>query len=99
MLVSEYSYQFNDASLFTTISHTPNITNAKNDFAVWGQQKGNNLPIHVRYALDVKPTKYVVPIDRYSKIPDLFYIYPKTITITDADEFKTYSNLYVATSS
>lgn len=62
VLVSPYSYEFNDKSLMTSLSYTPAIDKIKNDFAVWGTTKGNGgaeLPIHARCAIQVKPTKYV----------------------------------------
>ena len=37
------------------------VDNVKNDFAVWGKRKGsagNDLPIHLRCAIDRKPTEY-----------------------------------------
>lgn len=52
-----YSYNFTDTTLFTAFNNTPNIANLKNDFTVWGTNK-NDLPIHMRYAIDVKPTYY-----------------------------------------
>lgn len=61
MYASQYSYKFEDESLFTAISNSPNINNLKNDFAIWGARKsvsGDDLPIHARYALDKKPIKY-----------------------------------------
>jgi hypothetical protein len=50
-----------DAKLTTAFSNTPNLLNVKNDFAVWGTYKsmsGTDLPIHMRYAIDKKPTWY-----------------------------------------
>lgn len=61
MYASQYSYRFDDESLFTAISNSPNINNLKNDFAIWGTRKsatGDDLPIHARYAIDKKPTHY-----------------------------------------
>ena len=57
----ELVYSFNNSELFTSFNNTPNIANLKNDFSVWGTRKGvsgDNLPIHMRYALDVKPISY-----------------------------------------
>ena len=57
----EYAYEFNDLSLFTSIANTPNLKNLKNDFTVWGKKKsisGAELPIHMRLAIDKKPTEY-----------------------------------------
>lgn len=59
---SQYSYKFEDEELFTSISSSPKIDNLKNDFSIWGTRKsvsGGQLPIHARYAIDKKPTKYI----------------------------------------
>ena len=61
MYASQYSYKFEDEDLFTSISNSPNINNLKNDFSIWGVRKsanGDDLPIHARYAIDKKPTRY-----------------------------------------
>ena len=57
----EYSYEFNDYGLFTSVANTPDLKNLKNDFTIWGTRKGLNqsdLPIHMRIAIDNKPTEY-----------------------------------------
>lgn len=57
MVSSPYSYNFSDSSLFTSFNNTPDLAKLRNDFTVWGQNK-NNLAIHMRYAIDVKPNYY-----------------------------------------
>ena len=50
-----------DAQLTTAFANNPNLLNAKNDFSVWGTYKtmsGADAPIHMRYAIDIKPTRY-----------------------------------------
>lgn len=62
MHISPYSYRFEDPTLFTAISNSPNINNLKNDFAIWGSRKsatGDDLLIHARYAIDKKPQTYM----------------------------------------
>lgn len=57
-------FSFMNAELITSFANTPNILNVRNDFSVWGTYKsssGADLPIHMRLALDNKPTKYVSP--------------------------------------
>ena len=69
MYASPYSYKFEDTQLFTAISNSPNINNLKNDFSIWGTRKsatGDDLPIHARYAINTKPTKYT-SLDWYQK--------------------------------
>ena len=51
------AYIFSGSELITTFNNSPNLANLKNDFAVWGENR-NKLPIHMRYALDKKPSQY-----------------------------------------
>ena len=56
------TYYFNGNNLIKSISNTPNLTNVKNDYIIWGNRKGISgaeIPIHMRYAIHKKPTKYV----------------------------------------
>lgn len=57
---SKFSYSFEGSRLFTAVQNTPNLTNLKNDFTVWGQREsfGVQIPIHARYAIDKKPIYY-----------------------------------------
>lgn len=55
----EYSYRFEDLKLITQLSNSPNITEIKNDFSIWGQKNNTSkVPVHARYAIDKKPTSY-----------------------------------------
>ena len=78
-LASKYSYKFEDESLFTAIAETPNINNLKNDFSVWGNRSsatGQNLPIHVRYAVHKKPERYCsLPYYKDGKLKERSYVY------------------------
>ena len=50
-----------DAKLTTSFANRPNLLNLKNDFSVWGTYKsisGSDIPIHMRYAIDKKPSEY-----------------------------------------
>ena len=58
---SAITYTFYDSNYFTSISHNPQLNNLKNDFSIWGVRKGitgEDLPVHMRYALDRKPEYY-----------------------------------------
>lgn len=58
---SSYTYSFENGVLITAFNNNPKLTNVKNDFSIWGQYKsasGANLAIHMRYAIDKKPTQY-----------------------------------------
>lgn len=60
--LSQYSYVFDDATLVSAFSNNMNVTDIKNDFSIWGTRKGvagnNNIPIHGRFAVMKKPTRY-----------------------------------------
>lgn len=57
LAATPYSYNFTDSKLFTSFNNAPNLSNLKNDFTVWGENSNGN-PIHMRYAIDTKPTYY-----------------------------------------
>ena len=54
---SQYAYMFSGTGFFTAINNAPNLLDLRNDFTVWGKRSGD-VPIHMRYAIDVKPTQY-----------------------------------------
>ena len=54
-------YSFDNSNLISSLSNTPNLSNVKNDYIVWGTHttsSGAELPIHARYAIDEKPKFY-----------------------------------------
>ena len=60
-IASSHAYQFNGGELITAFNNNPNLLNLKNDYSVWGQRdsaSGEKIPVHMRYAIDLKPTKY-----------------------------------------
>lgn len=57
MTISPYSYEFLDKSKIINISYSPNVTNVKNDFIIWGTRPSGAL-IHARYAIQKKPVYY-----------------------------------------
>lgn len=63
---SSLTFNFVGDLLISAIQNTPKIDSIKNDYAVWGIKKtssGNELDIHMRYAIDRKPTIYKSLID------------------------------------
>lgn len=61
MYTSSVTYTFENGILLSTFTDTPQILNIKNDFSIWGKRKGvsgEELPVHMRYAIDFKPTYY-----------------------------------------
>ena len=64
---SSLTFNFVGDLLISAIQNTPKIDDIKNDYAVWGTKKtssGNELDIHMRYAIDRKPTTYKSLIDK-----------------------------------
>ena len=51
-------YNFKDSALFTNYSNSPNYSNIKNDYVVWGirqNTEGIKVPIRYHLAIDTKP--------------------------------------------
>ncbi len=62
-LASNSIYNFKGSILISSFQNNPNLLNLKNDFTVWGKRKGlsgQEIPIHMRYAIDNKPFRYVL---------------------------------------
>ena len=59
---SKYSYVFDGNYLVSSIQNSPNLSNLKNDYSLWGSRESGNItiPIHLRYAIDKKPMYYKV---------------------------------------
>ena len=58
---SSWAYVFNDAELISAFNNNPNLLNMRNDYSVWGVRKGisgADIPVHMRYAIDTKPSYY-----------------------------------------
>ena len=58
---SATSYSFENGKLVSSFSNSPDYANVRNDFSIWGVRKsvnGNELPVHLRYAIDKKPLFY-----------------------------------------
>ena len=62
MYSSKYSYTFDDHTLVSAVQNSPNLSNIKNDYSLWGKRTNGNvsIPIHMRYAIDKKPMYYKV---------------------------------------
>ena len=61
MLSSATAYTFSGGELITAFNNTPNLTNLRNDYSIWGERtsiSGAKLPVHMRYAIDTKPVQY-----------------------------------------
>jgi hypothetical protein len=47
--------------LITAFNNNPNLLNMRNDYSVWGERTGLSgavIPVHLRYAIDTKPSQY-----------------------------------------
>jgi hypothetical protein len=56
---TEYSFEGNN--LISAFSNNPQLSNIRNDYIIWGTKKsvtGNEIPVHLRYAIDKKPYYY-----------------------------------------
>lgn len=59
---SPLAYTFTNGDLITAFNNNPNLLNMRNDYSIWGERtgvSGAKIPVHMRYAIDRKPEKYV----------------------------------------
>ena len=55
------TYEFMRGNIVESFNNKPNMLNIKNDLTIWGIMSGVSdieVPIHLRYAIDEKPTEY-----------------------------------------
>ena len=57
MYNTKYTYTFDKDILVSSFQNSPNLSNLKNDYSLWGMRKAGDLevPVHMRYAVDKKP--------------------------------------------
>jgi hypothetical protein len=53
----QYQDTITDNEMISSISIAPGIENIKNDYVVYGEAE-NKIPVHLRYVLQEKPTRY-----------------------------------------
>lgn len=83
MVSSQVTYMFEGSELTTAYQNAPNLGEIKNDFTVWGKKKNSSdieIPIHMRYAIDLKP-------DFYWSFEDKGYISEDFFEIIDNEYF------------
>lgn len=80
---SKYSYIFDDNTLISSIQNSPNLSNIKNDFSLWGNR--DSTPIHLRYAIDKKPKCY-------KAFPKKYDVLKKKVSTIDAGVFENSNN-------
>jgi hypothetical protein len=81
MTSSTSTYVFSGGELISSFNNSPDLSNVRNDFSIWGQRtsiSGAEIPVHMRYAIDKKP------------------IYYKSIYVTD-EEVAAYNEKYGTT--
>lgn len=60
-VASSSAYTFNGGELILSFNNNPQLKNLKNDYSIWGEREsvsGARIPVHLRYAIDEKPTYY-----------------------------------------
>ena len=68
-------YNFQSGYLVNSFQNKPNIGAIRNDYSVWGKRtsaSGDELPIHLREAFDVRPTIYYSLLDRKTYMADFY---------------------------
>lgn len=56
-----YEYSLENHEVISAFTNNPDISNVKNDFSIWGTKTsitGQELPVHLRLAIDKKPIEY-----------------------------------------
>ena len=82
--IENYAYIFSEGTIMTGFTSAPDIANIKNDYSIWGTRQGitgGDLPIHMRYGIDKKPTvytnfdniTYVSSNQRYTRMDNTVY--------------------------
>ena len=66
---SAETYSFYGGKLVESYSNQPKLTDIRNDYSIWGTIKGisKELPIHLRCAIDLKPSGYISQFREYLK--------------------------------
>lgn len=67
------AYNFQGSEMITSFSNNPSLQNMRNDYSIWGQREtvsGATVPVHLRYAIDIKPTRYVSVTVADSEVED-----------------------------
>lgn len=61
MSATNLAYDFLQGTIIESFTNTPKLDAIKNDYSVWGKRKtatGKEYSVHLRYAIDKKPTFY-----------------------------------------
>lgn len=80
---SATAYTFNGGELITQFNNNPNLMNVRNDFMIRGERtgiSGSVLAIHMRYAIDTKPTEYTSIFVADNEVSDYNNKYKTSLT-------------------
>jgi len=74
-----FTWNFNEEEMVTSFNENPNLSNIKNDFSIWGSRSAgdNEIPIHLRYAIDKKPSYYATVDLTSAEITNYVDLYPE----------------------
>ena len=81
---SQVLFNFVDNKLVISFGNSPNLIEVKNDYSVHGRR--GNTPIHMRYAIDNKPTEYLPIRVLKEKIVSIYRNSQSQIIKTEIDE-------------
>ena len=98
LVSSKVQYAFEGSELTSAYQNAPNLGDIKNDFTVWGKKKnssGIETPIHMRYAIDLKPEYYANYNGEVYVSKDFVAENIKLLTLqekTDTGEYNSYTD-------
>ena len=89
-LAASNAYIFKNNQIISAFNNNPNLMNLRNDYSIWGERTGISgaaIPIHLRYAIDKKPTQYTQIIVTAAEVANYNEKYhttlkPRTSSIT-----------------
>lgn len=88
-------YDFLSGYLVESFSNKPKLESIRNDYAVWGKRKtasGQEVPIHLRYALDARPTIYYSLLEKRSYMSNAYQFKYVTGWKKDSDGLYVYDD-------
>lgn len=85
---SALSYRFNSGQLVESFANKPNLTAIKNDFSIWGHltsTTSNQIPVHLRVAIDERPEIYESPRGKIYRANHVAHSTPAGGNVYDVD--------------
>lgn len=96
-VLTNRTWDFNQGEFVISYNNSPQINNIRNDFSIWGTRSAGDkeYPVHLRYAIDKKPTYYKTirvtqeEVDAWKKIyPEFVGLKPQESKIYYAEGSK-----------